>query len=103
MEEISWQVLVLLAVGGLVAIWFLETLIDIFVTSRIMSDPVNGKILATLIAYAIASVLHMLNTNSAAGFLYYLPGALIIGALEYRKGLKIRKKVDEEDVSTEFE
>lgn len=89
--------------GGLIFIWVIESLIDIFITSRIMDDPVNGKILATISAYAIACLTLLLIANSAAGLFLYLPGALIVGLLEYRKGMKIREKIARSDVSAEFD
>lgn len=101
--EFSTSLMIAGMVGGIIAIWFLQTIIDVFITSRVMDDPVNGKILATISAYAIACLLYLLGANSAAGLALYLPGALLIGWLQYRKGIKIRVKMAENDVGTTFE
>ena len=91
------------AIAGIILIWILQTLIDVVITSRVMDDPVNGKILATISAYAVASMLYLLLADSAAGLAIYLPGALLIGWLQFRKGMKIRRKMAEENPATTFE
>ncbi len=102
-SEIVVGIFAVWVIGGIVAIWILQTLIDVIITSRVMDDPVNGKILATVSAYFLASTLYLFFANSFAGLLMYLPGALLIGWLQYRKGLSIRAKMAAENVGATFE
>lgn len=90
-------------VGAIIPIWILQTIIDVFITGRLMDDPVNGKILSTISAYAICCLIYLLLANSAAGLWGYLPAALLIGWLQYRKGVKIRGKIAEQDIGSTFE
>jgi len=101
--EITGAMLIGAVLGGIIAVWFLQTIIDVFIISRVMDDPVNGKILATISGYAIASLLYLAGSNSGVGFLYYLPGALLIGFRQYRKGLEVRQKIAEASVSNTFD
>lgn len=92
-----------LIVSGFVAVWFLQFLIDWLIISRIMDDPIKGKLLATIFAYFLASLLYLFARNSFSGFAIYLIGALIVGYLQYRAALKIHARVAEENVAETFE
>lgn len=94
--------LLALGIGGIVVIWILHTLLDVFVTSRIVDDPANAKFAATLGAYLLTCLIIFLVFDSRLGELIFAPGACLVGYLQYRKGLKIRKKMAEEEVSTTF-
>ena len=90
-------------VGGLIAMWFVQTIIDVFITGRLMDDPVNGKVLSTVSAYVFNCLFALVVGNSGMGLFYYLPGALLIGWLQYRKGLKIRQKISDSDPASAFD
>lgn len=90
-------------VGGFLAIWLLQTLIDFAITSRLMDDPMRGKILATLCAYVLACLLYSFSTGTLLGILFYLPGAIGVGWMEVRSAKKIQKRINEADDATTFE
>jgi hypothetical protein len=90
-------------VGGFLAIWLLQTLIDFAITSRIMNDPMKGKIFATLSAYVLACLIYSLSTGTLFGIIFYLPGAVIVGLIEMRNAKRIQKRINEADEATTFE
>ncbi len=90
-------------VAGLINIWIFQWIIDWLFISRMMDDPVNGKILATILAYTFGSFVYLFGSNLWLGFFFYLPGAFLIGWLEIRKGYKMRAAALEADESTVFE
>ncbi|MEP0191543.1 MAG: hypothetical protein ABJP70_13065 [Erythrobacter sp.] len=91
-----------LIVSGFVGVWFLQFLIDWLIISRIMDEPVKGKLLATIFAYFLASLLYLFARNSFSGFAIYLIGAIVVGYLQYRAALKIEARVADEDVAETF-
>lgn len=90
-------------IGGFLAIWLLQTLIDFALTSRIMDDPMKGKILATISAYALACLLYSFSTGTLLGILFYLPGAVGVGWMEMRNAKKIQQRINEAGDATTFE
>ena len=90
-------------VAGIIAVWFFETLIDLVITSRVMDDPMKGKMLATVVAYFLVVTLSALATNSPNAIFIVLPGALLVGFLEMRSAAKIQQRIDAKDESSTFE
>lgn len=90
-------------IGGTFAIWILQGLLDWAIIGRVMDDPVKGKLLSTVTAYVLACVLYGLGANSPLGIFLYLPGAVIVGFIEFRGGKKIQARIDERDEAATFE
>ena len=90
-------------VGGFLAVWVLQGIIDWAVISRAMDDPFKGKLLATISAYFLAVVLYALGSSSIAGLLIYLPGAVLVGWMESRKARKMQARMDDLDETATFE
>lgn len=87
-------------IGGVLGVYLLAALWEWVLFKRVMNDPVAGKMLSVACAYLTASTLYSLS-GSAAGFmpfLIYLPGALIVGMIGWRRGQKLRSapEVDRE-------
>lgn len=89
--------------GGTLAIWVLQGIINFAVTSRVMDNPVNGKMLATILAYFLGSLLYLWGAGTFFGFAYYIPGAIIVGFLELRSARKVQARIDAQDESSTFE
>lgn len=90
-------------VAGFVGVWILQAIINWVLISRIMDDPFKGKMLATVIAYFTASLLHSFGSGTAFGFLIYLPGAVLVAILEMRGARKVQARIDEQDHASAFE
>lgn len=80
-----------------------QGLIDWLITSRVMDDPVRGKILSTLLAYMLGSLAYLAVSDLWLGFVLYLPGAFLIGFLEVRKGARMQQAALDNDEAATFE
>ena len=100
--EVNWAMLAGQMIGGFVGVWILQALIDFVLTSRVMDNPVNGKMLATISAYVLACMVYGLTTNSPMGLFVYLPGALLVGYLELRGAKKVQRRMNEADEAEIF-
>lgn len=89
-----------LVIGGVIGIYLLSSLLEWAVFKRVVDDPVVGKVGSVVAAYAIAVAAYGLSSATADGqwnplsILNYLPGAVIVGALKYRAGIKARDYLD---------
>ena len=90
-------------IGGFLGVWILQALIDWGVLSRVMDDPLKGKILSTVAAYFIAVIVYALGSNSASGIFIYLPGAIIVGIIGFFSARKIQARIDALDESSTFD
>ena len=90
-------------IGGFLAAWVLQGIIDWAVVSRVMDDPFKGKLLATIIAYSLLVLIFALRNSSIAGLAIFLPGAILVGWLELRKARKMQARMDELDQTSTFE
>lgn len=92
-----------MAVGGFVAIWVLQGILDWLIFSRALDDPVKGKILGTIVAYFLAAILVWMSQGTPMGFLAYLPGAALVGWLEMGGAKKVQARIDAQDDASAFE
>ena len=90
-------------IGGFIVVWVLQFLIDWALISRILDDPIKGKLLATILAFFGASLIYLRNSGSFVGFAVFLPAAVVVGLLEYRGALKVQARIDERDEAATFE
>ncbi|WP_299191626.1 hypothetical protein [uncultured Erythrobacter sp.] len=101
--EITLPLFALGCLFGLVNIWMFQGLIDWAITSRFMDDPVKGKILSTLLAYMLGALTYLALSDLWLGFVLYIPGALLIGFLEVRKGARMQQTALDSDETATFE
>ncbi len=92
-----------MVIGGFIAVWVLQGLINWLIISRVMDDPFKGKMLATIIAFFTAAILYWMSSGSPIGFATYLPGALVVGWLEMRSAKKVQERIDAQDQTATFE
>lgn len=97
------MLIILSVIGGFLGVWILQALIDWGILSRIMDDPLKGKILSTVAAYVLAVMLYAMKSNSASGFFIYLPGAVLVGIIGFFSAKKIQARIDALDESSTFE
>ncbi|MCK0128960.1 hypothetical protein [Erythrobacter sp. F6033] len=90
-------------IGGFLAVWVLQGIIDWAITSRFMENPLNGKILATIAAYFLAALLYWMSRDTMLGFATYLPGAILVGIMEVRGARKVQARIDAQDQTSTFE
>ena len=95
--------LIAAVVGGFIGVWILQALIDWGILSRVMDDPLKGKILSTVAAYFIAVLLSALNSNSVNGVFICLPGAILVGIIGFFSARKIQARIDALDDTSTFD
>lgn len=95
--------IILAVIGGFIGVWILQALIDWGILSRVMDDPLKGKVLSTVAAYFIAVLLSTLGSNSAMSLFVYLPGAVLVGIIGIFSARKIQARIDALDESSTFE
>jgi len=89
-------------IGGAMAVYLLAALWEWALFKRVMNDPVFGKLASVVAGWLTAS--------AAAGFgfahggpfvwwatFYYIPGALIVGFIFYRQGMRALEQADDPD------
>lgn len=89
--------------GGLIAVFVLHVLWEFLLFKRVCNDPVLGKLLSTVAAYATIVIVSGYGEAdggpwSPNGLIMYLPGALVVGAYSIWQGKRVRAKIAEGEV-----
>jgi len=82
-------------IGGTIGVYLLYAVWEFVLFKRVMDDPVNGKLGAVVAAYFTASFIAGFGMADGGPFAWYafalyLIPALIVGALAYQRGSKLR-------------
>jgi uncharacterized membrane protein len=84
-------------VFGCAFVFFLYGVIDRLVFSKLLDDPVKGKLASIVVAWLIAgTLLALVSPQQTAGsllapYIVFIVPAVLIGIYAYRRGLAIRK------------
>jgi hypothetical protein len=91
-------------IGAVLAILLISMALEWVLVSRIMDDPVHGKIVSILSAWIVAGGLYAYSGHQpGTGFMLYGIGALIVMPFAIWRGLKLRDVPEEGDVVDVFE
>ncbi len=96
------------SIGSIIFLWALSGFLERLVVSRLVDDPVVGKLSSVAIMYFALSILLGFVSDGGEGyrwtaFLGMLPAALVVGFFGYRRGAKLRDEMLENDVAHTFE
>lgn len=94
-------------IGGAVAVLFFYVILETFIFKRIADDPVIGKLSAVAAAWVLVRLISGFNLSgdtgfSPAGFVGYMPGAMLVAIYAYRRGLRVRQR-QMDSVETAFD
>jgi membrane associated rhomboid family serine protease len=100
-------VLIASLIGGTIAVMFFYIILETLIFKRISDDPVAGKLSATAAAWVVVSLLYGFTRSgdtgfTLAGFVAYLPGAMLVAIYAYRRGLRVRQRMTD-SVETAFD
>jgi hypothetical protein len=98
----SASVIILIAslIGGTFAVLFAYVILESLIFKRISDDPVAGKLSAVGAAWVVVSIVYGFTTAretgfNPAGFITYLPGAMLVAIYAYRRGLRVRQRMND--------
>jgi len=88
--------------GSLMAVFILAWVFEKILFQRIFDDPVKGKTVSVAAAWLVTGTIGGFGFADGGpyfwpAFLAYLPAAIVLGLLAYRRGLRIRKENETAD------
>lgn len=87
------------AIGGIILVFILASLIEWLVVSRIMDNPMQGTSISVVLAYCIAVFVYTWNSGLPYSYAatMYLPGLLVVMAIQIWRQSRIEPDTSEID------
>ena len=84
-------------VGGLIILWLISLLVEKFLFSKVLDDPVTGKLASVGAAWLLVGTISGFGKADGGpwdptGFIDYLIPAVILGGVGVYRGLKLREQ-----------
>ena len=94
-------------IGSIIGVYILYAIWDLALFKRVFDDPLKGKMASAAAAYFSAGTLGGFGGADGGpyfwgAFLQYLPGAIVVGVIAFRRGLKLRRENGDHHVEDIF-